>query len=191
MPFVIVVGVQASGKTTLLKKLSKKGIKIMNIGDIMMDYALKKRYVRYRDELRYIDANNRNTYKKIQFGAFAAVGKLNGNIVIDTHATIKAGNRHIPGLPYSCIKLLKGIKGFVYIDSSMEDILKRRKVDRSRKREEDSPTEIETDKSVAVAITSYYASVLNTPMYVIENRNGHMKEASSELKTALSELFKK
>ncbi len=191
MPFVVVVGVQASGKTTLLKEIGRAGIRIMNTGDIMMDFAVKKKYIKNRDELRYLDANNRNLYKKMQTSAFANVGRMSGNIVIDTHATVKAANRHIPGLPYSAIKLLKDIRGFVYIDSSIEDIVNRRKKDRSRKREDDSPTEIATDKSVAVAVTSYYASVLNTPMYIIENKNGHMKDASFELRKALSELFKK
>jgi adenylate kinase len=190
MPFVIVVGVQASGKTTVLKEIGK-GVKIMNTGDIMMDFALKRGYVKHRDELRYLDANHRDVYKKMQAGAFADAGKKKGNIAIDTHATVKAAKRHIPGLPYNCIKLLKDIRGFVYIDSNTKDILKRRSVDKSRKREDDSPTEIETDKSIAISITSYYASVLNTPLYIIENKDGHLKEAVSELRTALSELFKK
>jgi len=190
MPCIVVVGAQAAGKTTLLERAKKfGGFEVINIGDIILKLAIKREYVKNRDELRYFDIKNRKTYMELQRLAYAEVGKMTGNVVIDTHAIIKAGNRYIPGMPYEYVKLLKDLIGFVYVDSEVEEILKRRKRDKVRKREIEDPLEITAKEEMDMGVLASYALSLNVPIYFIHNKEGKLEDAVQEFQVYLSELF--
>ncbi len=190
MPIVFVLGMQGAGKTTVLEKAKGyKGVKIVNMGNLMCEYSIRKGYIKDRDEIRYkIDWR---TYQKLYTEAYSAIGRMKGNVIVDTHTSIKAGNKYIPGLPARYVKLLKKIVGFVYIDAPTGEILGRRKADKRRERETDDAGMIDMNRIVDVSVAAYYSSLIGVPLYIISNRNGKIQESVSEFKEAVSVLFGK
>jgi adenylate kinase len=188
MPTVIVLGSQGAGKTTILGKASGyKGIKVVNIGDLMTQFAIKQGYVKKRDEIRY--KINWKDYQSLYKLAYSKAGSMPGNIVIDTHPSIKAGDRYIPGMPAKYLKLLKNLVGLVYIDADTDAVIRRRKLDPDRVREEDDAKVIDTHRLLNLSILGYYSSCLNIPLYIINNKDGMLQESISEFKKAISDLF--
>ena len=89
---VIITGVPGVGKTTVvneaLKKLKDEGIEYqsINFGTFMFDVAVKENIVKDRDQMRSLD---RAVQKKLQQSAGKAIAKVTGNVLIDTHASVK------------------------------------------------------------------------------------------------------
>ncbi len=187
MPFVIVTGTAGAGKTTLVERIrGYKRTKVVNFGSIMEEIAKKKGYATSRDKVRYM---SRKRQREVQRMAFKKVSGIGGNVVIDTHAAIKAGSMYFPGSPFMFLDALKGVVGFVHIDADTRDIMKRRSADRSRVREKEDAHQIDNDRIVEISIISAYSSKLNIPMYIIDNRQNRADEAVEALKDAISGIF--
>ena len=99
---VIITGVPGVGKTTVvtgaLKRLEDKGItyKSLNFGTYMYEAALKEGLARDRDEMRKLP---RDAQKRLQQSAARAMAGEEGNVLIDTHASVKTPRGFLPGLP--------------------------------------------------------------------------------------------
>ena len=189
MPIVVMLGTQGSGKTTILERAKGyRGIKNVNLGDMMCEYAIRKGYVKTRDEIRYKMTWKR--YQELYKAAFSKIGAMKGNVVVDTHPFVKAGGRYVPGLPAKYMNLLKGLVGLVYVDARTEEIIKRRALDSiTRKREVDDANKIDMHRTVNLAIVSYYSSHFDIPFYIIGNRDGKLDRSVKEFRGAVSELF--
>ena len=91
----------------------------------MLEFGLAKKYVKQRDELRYLDGNKFNELRNM------AINKINsteGNIIIDTHASVGENGRYMPGLPLGALDQFNHrVTGLIYIDAPTKDILDRRK----------------------------------------------------------------
>ncbi|MCF8884533.1 MAG: adenylate kinase [Nitrososphaerota archaeon] len=122
---VIVTAVPGAGKTTILQKVSEKlkDIKIINFGDIMFEEAKKKFGISSRDEMRV--KIGLHEYRLLQEAAGEIIGRMDGDIIIDTHASVKTPYGYYPGLPS---KVLEEIKpdAIVFLEFRPEDILARR-----------------------------------------------------------------
>ncbi len=187
MPFVIVTGTAGAGKTTLVERIrGYKKTKVVNVASIMEEIAERKGYSTSRDRLRYM---SRKRQQEVQRLAFKKVSSISGNVVIDTHAAIKAGSMYFPGSPFTFLDSLRGLAGFVHIDANSSDIIKRRAADKSRKREKEDAHQIDNDRIVEISILAAYSSKLNIPFYIIENRQNRPGEAVKVLKAAISDLF--
>ncbi|MGC8669673.1 MAG: AAA family ATPase [Candidatus Micrarchaeia archaeon] len=183
---VIVAGSPGSGKTTLLKMLPPS-FKIVNVGDIMMEHAIKNNYTKDRDKIRYMKKGKIDLLRTL---AFKDIKKMNGNIVIDTHMSVEQNGMFLSGLPLSNMLLLgKAVKGFVYVDAPTGVLIERRKKDKSRNREIEPSTIIDMQRIFNLASMAKYSSDLNIPMYIIVNEDGHLDEKVAKLKAFLSEVF--
>ena len=99
---VIITGVPGVGKTTVvneaLKKLKEEGIEYqsINFGTFMFEVAKADNIVQDRDQMRTLD---RAVQKKLQQSAGQAIAKITGNVLIDTHASVKTPKGYLAGLP--------------------------------------------------------------------------------------------
>jgi len=122
---VVVVAVPGAGKTTILKKLLEKvpDLKVVNFGDYMFEEAKKGFGVSDRDEMR--KKLKPRDYKFLQEKAAEAIAKLDGDLIIDTHAVIKTSFGYYPGLPSRVVEILNP-DAIVVLEFRPEDILQRR-----------------------------------------------------------------
>ena len=186
MKGIIVTGSPGAGKTTLLGNADLKGCKLVNVGNLMKDFALKMGYVKDRDEIRKL---GQDKIDRLREEAFAAIGRMEGKLVIDTHATVETEGKFMTGLPFSIIGGAKWLKAIVYIDAGSDEILLRRALDTNRHRENDGKEMLDVQRDMNIATLSFYSSYLNISLYVIKNRQGMLIESSSAFNKVLGEVF--
>lgn len=195
MPIVVVTGSPGAGKTTLLERLRGfNGLEIVNLGSVMARYAIEKGYVKTKDELKAHDEvrfleKDPKMMEELQTHAFTSVGAMRGKVLLDTHVSVKAGKRYMPGLPYRYIKLLSGLAGFIYIDVDTDTVIKRREADKKRVRMDLDALEIDAQRIINLSELSYHSAYAGVPLYIIENAQGKLDESEAELKNAVVELF--
>jgi adenylate kinase len=104
---IVLVAVPGSGKTTIMNFVKQKlpDVKIVNYGDVMFEIAKQRFGIQHRDEMRKkIPVDE---YRKIQEEAAEYIASLSGDVIIDTHASIKIMGGYYPGLPDRVISKLK------------------------------------------------------------------------------------
>ncbi|MCL4380941.1 AAA family ATPase [Candidatus Marsarchaeota archaeon] len=183
---IIVSGSPGSGKSTLMKSLEGIECKIANIGSMMEKEAIEKKYIKNRDQIRYLP---NALITELRDHAFDEVSGMDGNIILDTHASIAANGRYLPGLPLEALRKLENIVGFVYIDAETEDILVRRINDRTRVRENEDDYLINTQRLINMSVLSQYTAYLNISVHIINNKQHMFEEAKKRFNSAISDLF--
>jgi adenylate kinase len=184
---LIVAGSPGSGKTTLLSSRAiRSKYKVVTMGDLMAKAAIAKGLVRNRDEIRRlpIAAN-----KRISAAAAREIARIGGNIVLETHASVEADGRFIPGLLAEHMRVWGNVVGLVYLDSTNEEIIRRRMRDRSRIREHESAEWLDRQRIVNLAALSYHSASLNIPLYIIDNRQGKMNASVKEFIAHAKDAF--
>jgi len=149
---IVLVAVPGSGKTTIMNLVKQRlpDVKIINYGDVMLEIARQRFGIQHRDEMRKkIPVDE---YRKIQEEAAEYIASLPGDVIIDTHASIKMIGGYYPGLPNRVISKLKP-EVILLIEYDPKDILERRKKDPERFRDDESEEEIEMHQQA----NRYYA----------------------------------
>ncbi len=139
---IVVVALSGSGKTTIMNLIRQRlpDVKIVNYGDVMFEIAKQRFGVQHRDEMRKkIPVEE---YRKIQEEAAEYIASLPGDVLVDTHASIKIGGGYYPGLPDRIISKLKP-DVILLLEYDPKDIIERRKKDPGRFRDVESEEEIE------------------------------------------------
>jgi adenylate kinase len=139
---IVVVAPPGSGKTTIMNFVRQRlpDVKIINFGDVMFEIAKQRFGIQHRDEMRKkIPVEE---YRKIQEEAAEYIASLSGDVLIDTHASIKIGGGYYPGLPDRIISKLKP-DVILLLEYDPKDILERRKKDPERFRDVESEEEVE------------------------------------------------
>ncbi|MEZ0248849.1 MAG: adenylate kinase [Thermoproteus sp.] len=139
---LILVAVPGSGKTTIMNYVRKKlpDVQIVNFGDVMLEISKKKFGIENRDEMRKkIPVEE---YRKVQEEAADYIASLPGDIIIDTHASIKMFGGYYPGLPDRVVARLKP-DSIILVEYDPKDILERRRGDPTRFRDLETEEEIE------------------------------------------------
>ncbi len=178
---IIITGTPGCGKTTLISKL--KGVRVFNMGTEIMKHAPKGVT---RDGLRTL---NKNELKEMSFKVFKDLNNIKENIIIDTHTSVKSGNRYVPGFSKEELGMLKSVTAIIYLDAPAVEILLRRISDNTRKRENETAESIDEQRDVNIALASYYAQELDAALYIIENRHNMVEQAVKEVQSAIKEAF--
>ena len=124
---VVLTGVPGCGKTTISKRIQKEGdIQVINFGTVMFEVAKEKFGISDRDAMRRtLDSEK---YKTLQVEAGRRIGAMKGNVLIDTHASIRTKHGYLPGLPREVLEDI-GPDVIALIELSPATIIKRRKKD--------------------------------------------------------------
>ncbi len=189
---VIVTGTPGAGKTSIVDGVIKEGgrikYKTVSMGTEMNNLAVKKRLVKNRDEIRKLHPK---TIEKLRGEALVKISKMNGNLILDTHATVKSANRYVPGFSSREIGILSGLKAFVYIDSEATDIIIRRARDRNRTRDVDNIEELKQQREINLSLIASYSiqSEVPVPIFIIENRENKLEQAIAQAKDIIQKIF--
>ena len=184
---VFVCGSPGAGKTSIINGVAKdRHYRIVNVGTLMTNIAVRKKYVKDRDQIRHLSANKIN---ELQIATFREISKMSGNIILDTHATVEQNGRYVPGIAIPHCKYLKTLVGFIYIDALTNDIAKRRKDDKTRRREDERLELIDVQRLINVSILSACSTYFNLPLYVVFNEQGKLNSTMKQFKADLRERF--
>ena len=179
---VVISGVAGVGKSTVLAIVSKQThYDIINYGTLMFEMAREINLVKDRDELRKLSVD---TQINIQKKASAAIGKMD-NVIIDTHMAIKSPNGYLPGLPEWVLRELK-VSSYFLIEAEPELIKDRRSRDHTRKRDEDTMSEIAEHQAVNRSFAISYAVYSGATVSFLNNPEGNPDYASSMIIKALT-----
>ena len=191
---IIVAGLSGAGKTTLINSISKSlkhadiNFKVVNVGTLMEDIGIKNKYIWHRDQIKKIDVKLGSNLREL---AYSKISKLRENVLLDTHITIEneSESRFVSGLPSKTLKRLRNVAAFVYINAPSEDIIKRRKTDKSRNREEQDAFSLDIQRIVDISALAYYITYFNIPLYIIENKNRTLEKSIDALNRSIVNIL--
>jgi adenylate kinase len=182
----LIVGSPASGKTSIIGKCKGyRGLKCIKIGDLMLECAKKSGYSGDRDGLRKLPIKETIGFQRL---ALKKLSTLRGSYLIDTHLSVESNGRFLLGLPKSSFGALKNVSCIIYVDAPTKEIISRRSLDKSRRREKESQLMIETQKGINLSVLSYLSWHLGIPFYLIENKNGMLEASVKRVKAIVDEF---
>jgi len=184
---VIITGVPGVGKTTVvneaLKKLKEQGIEYqsINFGSFMFEVAKNDNVVENRDQMRTLD---RAVQKRLQQRAAQAIAQIKGNVLIDTHASVKTPKGYLAGLPEWVLReLMPDI--LVLVETDDDQILMRRLTDDTRTRDKEGSRSIGEHQQFNRSIAAAYAMLTGCTIKIITNPDFLLERSSSELAEVL------
>ena len=184
---VIITGVPGVGKTTVvneaLKKLKEQGIEYqsINFGSFMFEVAKAENIVQDRDQMRTLD---RAVQKTLQQRAGQAIGKVTGNVLIDTHASVKTPKGYLAGLPEWVLReIMPDI--IVLVETDDDQILMRRLTDETRARDKEGSRSIGEHQQFNRSIAAAYAMMTGCTIRIITNADFLLERSSAELADVL------
>ena len=184
---VIITGVPGVGKTTVvneaLKKLKEQGIEYqsINFGSFMFEVAKAENIVQDRDQMRTLD---RAVQKKLQQSAGQAIAKLSGNVLIDTHASVKTPKGYLAGLPEWVLReIMPDI--IVLVETDDDQILMRRLTDETRARDKEGSRSIAEHQQFNRSIAAAYAMMTGCTIKMITNADFLLERSSADLAEVL------
>ena len=184
---IIIVGIPGVGKTTVIGKLieylATLDIKshISVFGSVMLDEA-KKVGIKNRDELRTLSVKEQ---KKLQISAANKISNLKYPFIfVDTHLFIKISEGYFPGLPFDILNSLSPDQ-IILVEAKPEEIIERRNIDITRKRDNLSIDEIIYELNLGRSMLSSSAVISGAPIKTVNNNNDDIENTIMEITNSL------
>ena len=184
---IVVTGIPGTGKTTVcnetlkLAEQTRKKIQAVNYGSVMVELSRRRGNSLHRDELRRCGLTfQRNLQVEAAKIISKKTGEVDGDLIVDTHMSIKTANGYLAGLPFHVLQLLNPDM-FVLVEAEPHEVLSRRFRDRTRKRdkvlEDEIMEEILFSRLMAVAC----AVLTGASVKIVRNPAGKQAEAAEEV----------
>lgn len=157
-------------------------IKFVTFGTLMISIAKEMGLVKDRDEMRELSLDQQ---KDLQIKSAEKIASM-GNVILDTHCTIKTPQGYMPGLPEWVIKKLQP-QTIVIVEANPEEIWQRRTKDTTRNRDLDTKDEIAEHQQVNRAIAMAYASLSGATVKIVFNHDNAIDEAVKQTAPCIKE----
>jgi adenylate kinase len=182
MGVIVVTGIPGVGKTTVMKKAAEgMDIQFVTFGTVMIDIATETGLVKDRDEMRKLTLDQQ---KDLQKKAAEKIAKM-GNVILDTHCTVKTPKGYMPGLPEWVIKRVNPT-AIVVVEADPKEIFNRRANDPTRNRDPDTVEQINEHQMINRAAAMAYAALSGASVKIVFNHDNAIdaavKQASPVLK---------
>jgi adenylate kinase len=180
---VVITGVPGVGKTTVVNKaletLETEGITYgsINFGTFMFEVAIEEGLVKDRDEMRKLDQSDQRALQKI---AAQRIGKIEENIIIDTHCTVKTPKGFLAGLPEWVLNELQP-DTIVLVETDEDQILNRRLSDPTRARDMEGYGGIKDHQQFNRAMAAAYAMLTGCTVKFVTNPDFLVDHAAAEM----------
>ena len=184
---VIITGVPGVGKTTVvneaLKKIKEEGVeyKSINFGTFMFEVAMNDKIVQDRDQMRTLD---RAVQKRLQQRAAQAIAQVPGNVLIDTHASVKTPNGYLAGLPDWVLREIMP-DCIVLVETDDDQILMRRLTDETRSRDKEGARSIAEHQQFNRSIAAAYAMLTGCTVKIVINADFLLERAAEDMAAVL------
>ena len=177
MGAIIVTGIPGVGKTTVMETAAKtRNLNIAVYGTIMFEVAKARGLVASRDDMRRLPPS---TQKDIQREAAGRIRAM-GDVIVDTHCSIKTPTGYLPGLPAWVMEALQPT-AIVLVEATPEEILRRRQNDATRKRDEDTLEAIAEHQEYNRRFAAAYATLTGATVHTVRNNDGHVESAMKDI----------
>lgn len=182
----IAVGVPGVGKSTLLSKMvamaimEKVKLSVVNIGSIMLEIALNRNLAKSRDDIRMLSLSVQEELRRESYSKLIELKKANELTVVDTHYLVRSKGGYLIGLPKNLLDCIQP-EFFAIVEAPVEDILRRRQLDKTRNRGEASFDEIEIEQSITRNSVFVLAALYNANVIRVINEEGKVDEAARKL----------
>jgi adenylate kinase len=181
MGAIIVTGIPGVGKTTVMEAAAKaRDLRIAVYGSVMFEVASAKGIVQSRDEMRKLPAE---TQKAIQKDAAKRIAGM-GDVIVDTHCSIKTPTGYLPGLPAWVLTELEPI-AIVLVEADPKEILRRRQGDATRKRDDDTLEAIAEHQEYNRRFAAAYATLTGATVHTVQNKDGGVEAALAQMMPVL------
>lgn len=178
---IIVTGIPGVGKTTVMEAAAKAAnLKIAVYGSVMFDVAHAKGLVQHRDEMRKLPPT---VQKDVQREAAKRIAAM-GDVVVDTHCSIKTPTGYLPGLPAWVLDALQP-STVVLVEATPQEILGRRQADATRKRDADSLEAITEHQEYNRRFAAAYATLTGATVHTVHNKEGGVDAAMKQILPAM------
>jgi len=184
---VIITGVPGVGKTTVvngaLARLKEEGItyESLNFGTFMFEVAQRDKIVKDRDDMRKLD---REGQKRLQQTAAHAMAQVPGNVLIDTHASVKTPKGYLPGLPEWVLRELMP-DTIILVETDEDQILMRRLSDETRTRDREGSRAIAEHQQFNRSIAAAYGMITGCTIQIVINADHLLDQATEDMAAAL------
>ncbi len=173
----VITGVPGVGKTSVMDGVAKKkSLNTVNYGTVMFEVAKAKGLAENRDQMRKLPVQSQ---KDIQEKAAEKIYEM-GEIIINTHCTIKTPAGYYPGLPERVLRKLRPDR-IIIVEATIEEITKRRSKDKSRTRDADSEAEIEEHQMMNRYAAMAYATLSRASVKIVFNHDNGLDAAVEEI----------
>ncbi|KYK26376.1 adenylate kinase [Thermoplasmatales archaeon SG8-52-1] len=173
MVVIVVTGIPGVGKTTVMQKAAEgMDIKFVTFGTIMEEIAKDLGLVKERDEMRKLTLEQQ---KDLQIKSAKKIASM-GNVILDTHCTIKTPKGYMPGLPEWVIKKLNPT-AIVVVEADPEEIFNRRANDPTRNRDPDTKEQINEHQMINRAAAMAYAALSGSTVKIVFNHDNAIDAA--------------
>jgi len=180
------MGIPGVGKTTVLKSGAEKAnVKIVNFGNVMFDEAKKQGIVDDRDKMRKLPTDVQRKLQKNAAEAIKMQARDEGNLIVDTHASIKTPKGYLPGLPEDVVRALEP-DCLVLVECDEQAIYERRNKDATRVRDDDSLEAITEHQMINRCFAAAYAEMANGMVLIVQNETGKAEEAGDKIAALFS-----
>lgn len=181
MGAIIVTGIPGVGKTTVMEAAAEKaGRQIVVYGSVMFEVATERGLVEHRDDMRRM---NPDVQKEVQMAAAEKMAQM-GDIIVDTHCTIKTPKGFLPGLPAWVLEKLRP-STVVLVEADDAEIKGRRDSDASRKRDDDSVQAIAEHQETNRRYAASYSTLTGATVATVYNHDDALDNAVEQLLAVL------
>jgi len=107
-----------------------------------------------------------------------------GNIIVDTHSTIKTPRGYLPGIKEFTLTTTKPSL-IVNVESFPKEIFGRRQKDDSRKRDAETVEQIHDHQMINRSFSASCCALSGATFAIVENHDNELKEAIKQMKAIL------
>jgi len=184
---IVVTGIPGTGKTTVCNELAKlakqvgRKVEVINYGTIMVELSSKSGKNLHRDELR---KSGLTLQRNLQAEAAKLISKkaaeAEGDVIVDTHMSIKTVDGYWPGLPSHVLQLLNPDM-FVLVEAEPHEVSSRRLKDTTRKRDKALEGEIAEEIFFSRLMAAACAVLTGASVKSVKNPAGKQVEAAEKV----------
>lgn len=181
MGIIVVTGIPGVGKTTVMKKAAEgMDIEFVTFGTVMSDMAIETGLVKDRDEMRKLTLEQQ---KDLQIKSAEKIAKM-GNVILDTHCTVKTPKGYMPGLPEWVVKRINPT-AIVLVEAEPTEIFNRRANDPTRNRDPDTKEQINEHQMINRAAAMAYAALTGATVKIVFNHDNAIEDAVKQVSPVL------
>lgn len=184
---VVVTGIPGTGKTTVCNELLKlaelagRKVAVINFGTVMVELSQKRGESLHRDELR---KSKLSFQRDLQAEAARVISQravdAEGDVIVDTHMSIKTLEGHWAGLPLPVLKLLNPDM-FVLVEAEPHEVLSRRVRDPGRRRDKVLEGEVAEELLFSRLMAAACSVLTGASVKTVKNPSGKQVEAAKEI----------
>jgi len=184
---IVVTGIPGTGKTTVCNEIAKlanqigRKVEVINYGTVMVELSHKSGKSLHRDELRKSGlALQRNLQAEAAKIISEKAARAEGDVIVDTHMSIKTVDGYWAGLPSHVLQLLNPDM-FVLVEAEPHEVLSRRLKDITRRRDKALEGEITEEILFSRFMATACAVLTGASVKIVKNPAGKQVEAAKEV----------